>query len=71
MNIYKHIAQLIKRYPVLQGCESEIWSAFTKIRDSFRTGGMLLVCGNGGSGADSEHIVGELMKESNGHCQMK
>lgn len=63
MKIYNHIKQLLMRYPVLQGCESDIWSAFICIRDSFRKGGMLLVCGNGGSGADSEHIVGELMKE--------
>lgn len=63
MEIYNHITELLKRYPVLEGCESDIWSAFASIRDSFRNGGMLLVCGNGGSGADSEHIVGELMKE--------
>lgn len=63
MEIYDHITELRKRYPILEGCESDIWSAFANIRDSFRKGGMLLVCGNGGSGADSEHIVGELMKE--------
>ncbi len=29
---------------------------------SYKNGGKLMVCGNGGSAADSEHIVGELMK---------
>ena len=28
----------------------------------YEKGGKVLVCGNGGSAADSEHIVGELMK---------
>ena len=36
--------------------------AFEKIRDTYRVGGKLLICGNGGSAADSDHIVGELMK---------
>jgi phosphoheptose isomerase len=37
--------------------------AFEMLAGAFRRGGKLLVCGNGGSAADSEHIVGELMKE--------
>lgn len=32
------------------------------IKASYEAGGKLLVCGNGGSASDSEHIVGELMK---------
>jgi D-sedoheptulose 7-phosphate isomerase len=36
--------------------------AFAIIRDSYIQGGKLLICGNGGSAADADHIVGELMK---------
>jgi D-sedoheptulose 7-phosphate isomerase len=37
--------------------------AYELLEDTFRDGGKLLVCGNGGSASDAEHIVGELMKE--------
>lgn len=57
-----HLDRLIKRWPELARCRDSIWQAFQVLRDSFRSGGKLLVCGNGGSAADSEHIVGELMK---------
>src|SRR5690606_14054900 len=39
-----------------------VQAAFEQLRDSYRAGGKLLICGNGGSAADSDHIVGELMK---------
>lgn len=48
--------------PELRSCEDEIRAAAKLLLDSFRTGGKLMVCGNGGSAADSEHVVGELMK---------
>lgn len=54
---------LIDRYPVLSVCKEEIRKAFTLLKKTYEQEGQLLVCGNGGSGADSEHIVGELMKE--------
>ena len=54
--------KLIKRYPELIVCKKEIFNAYEIIRKSFENGGKLLVAGNGGSAADSEHIVGELMK---------
>lgn len=54
--------ELISTYPELAQCETEIRSAFEILRDAFGRGGKLLVCGNGGSAADAEHIVGELMK---------
>ena len=54
--------QLIARYPALDSCCSDILSAIDALRDVFSSGKKLLVCGNGGSAADSEHIVGELMK---------
>ena len=53
---------LIMRYPHLECCKGNIRIAFDFIRDCYKHGGKLLVCGNGGSAADAEHIVGELMK---------
>lgn len=54
--------ELFQRYPVLESCRSEIWEAFEVLKESYSNDGKLLVAGNGGSAADSEHIVGELMK---------
>lgn len=54
---------LVTRYPPLSACIDSVRSAGEVLLKAFRGGGKLLVCGNGGSGADSEHIVGELMKE--------
>lgn len=58
----KIINELLERYPKLKSGESDIIKAFEIIRDTYVEGGKLLVAGNGGSAADSEHIVGELMK---------
>ena len=55
-------ADLFVRYPALAVCKSEILAATEALIHCFRQGGKLLACGNGGSAADSEHIVGELMK---------
>ena len=52
---------LFARYP-LSCCEREVLGAFTLLHGCFTSGGKLLVCGNGGSSADSAHIVGELVK---------
>jgi phosphoheptose isomerase len=58
----KRIEQLISTYPELDGCVPDIQSAFEILRACYRGGGKVLACGNGGSAADAEHIVGELMK---------
>ncbi len=58
----KHIDLLIERYPVLEVCRQEIIDAYLIMEDSYIHGGKLLIAGNGGSAADAEHIVGELMK---------
>ena len=58
-----YIQQLITNYPQLNQISSSILSAFYIIRESFSNGGKLLIAGNGGSAADAEHIVGELMKD--------
>lgn len=57
-----YLEELIERYPCLKVCEDDIWKAFEIIRESYKNNGKLLIAGNGGSAADSEHIVGELMK---------
>lgn len=58
----KHLELLIERYPALAACESEIKRAIEAIIACYEKGGKLLLCGNGGSCADCDHIVGELMK---------
>lgn len=59
----KHIDTLIDRYPKLIVCKEDIIKAFELMLEAFNNKRKLLVCGNGGSASDSEHIVGELMKE--------
>ena len=54
--------ELLNRYPLLRECEDSIVAADKAIIGAYEQGGKLLVCGNGGSCADSEHIVGELLK---------
>lgn len=54
--------ELLDRYPALAGISDMITKALDIIIDVYENGGKVLVCGNGGSAADSEHIVGELMK---------
>lgn len=49
-------------YPALISCKDEIQNAYSLIRECAKADAKILVCGNGGSAADSEHIVGELMK---------
>src|SRR5438067_3053336 len=50
------------RHPTAAGGRGELRAAFDLLAAAYRNGNKLLVCGNGGSAADSEHIVGELMK---------
>ncbi len=56
------INTLIERYPLLEACEKEIREAAQVLIDSYSSDGKLLIAGNGGSAADAEHIVGEMMK---------
>jgi D-sedoheptulose 7-phosphate isomerase len=60
--IEKQLEVLIERYPCLSEVKKSIRDAYQILESSYLNGGKLLVCGNGGSAADSEHIVGELMK---------
>ena len=59
----KHIDKLIERYPQLVVCKESIEKAYQILEVAYTNGRKLLVSGNGGSASDSEHIVGELMKE--------
>lgn len=56
------LKELLTRYPNLEGCKQDILTACDIVIDCYRNGGKLLLCGNGGSCADCDHIVGELMK---------
>lgn len=58
----KHIDVLAERYPVLDSIKEAIVAAYLIMERSYENGGKLLIAGNGGSAADSEHIAGELMK---------
>lgn len=62
-NINIHIENLISRYPALACCKETIQTAYDILKQAYTEKRKLLVCGNGGSASDSEHIVGELMKE--------
>ena len=53
---------LVEKYPDLSVCVPDVQAAFVAVVQTYRQGGKVLVCGNGGSAADSEHLVGELMK---------
>lgn len=60
--LQKHVDLLIKRYPALSVCRDDIIAAYDTLKITYTCGGKLLVAGNGGSAADSEHLVGEIMK---------
>lgn len=58
----KHIDLLMKRYPSIASCKQDIINAYLIMEECYEHDGKLLIAGNGGSAADSEHIAGELMK---------
>ncbi len=60
--IMKHVFLLIERYPVLSPCKEDIIAAYEIMEKAYMHDHKLLIAGNGGSAADSEHIAGELMK---------
>lgn len=55
-------AEFFIQYPALQVCRDAIEQGFLTLRTCYDNQGKVLICGNGGSAADGEHIVGELMK---------
>lgn len=62
IKLEKHIDLLTKRYPLLESIRQQVIDAYLVMEDCYLNEGKLLIAGNGGSAADSEHIVGELMK---------
>ena len=58
----KYIDDLCERRKNLMPIKYDIVRAFEVLRDCYKSGNKVLVCGNGGSAADSSHIVGELLK---------
>lgn len=61
-NVKTICSKLFIRYPKLENCKKDFVAVFDYINECYNSNGKLLVCGNGGSAADSQHIVGELMK---------
>lgn len=61
-SVEKELNILMDRYPALSVCRDDIETAYRLIEECYLNGGKLLAAGNGGSAADAEHIVGELMK---------
>lgn len=57
-----HLDKFIQKYPQLSDTADDLKKAYFALSRCFKNGGKLLICGNGGSCADAEHIVGELMK---------
>ena len=64
----KYLDELTARYPVLEETRPAIGEFIEMLISLYRAGGTLLVAGNGGSGADAEHICGELLK---GFCRKR
>ena len=53
--------ELIERYPALTPVKEDIWNLYKTLEEGYAAGGKVLIAGIGGSSADAEHIVGELM----------
>ena len=62
MTAYSWLQELLDRYPVLTVCKKAIEEAYHLIYNAIDAGGIILLCGNGGSCADCSHIAGELLK---------
>jgi len=60
--VKNELEELIRRYPQLDVCKKDVENAYFLLQKTYDKNGKLLIAGNGGSAADSEHIAGELMK---------
>ena len=61
-NVEKIFNALFEDYPALSVCKNDVKKVYEILENTYKKGGKILACGNGGSAADCEHIVGELMK---------
>lgn len=62
MDNNERLNALIMRHKKLEACRGSVADAYFALEKTFAEGGKLLIAGNGGSSADADHIVGELMK---------
>lgn len=62
MTFHPYILDCIRRYPQLEACQSSIQKAVDLLFQVFKNGNKLMICGNGGSAADADHIAGEFCK---------
>lgn len=62
MENFNFIENMVKRYPELAVCKEDVEKAVAAVLDCYNAGGKLLLCGNGGSASDCEHISGEFLK---------
>lgn len=60
--VHKIYEELFVRYPILKNNRKSIWKAYLLMKQTYQNNAKVLCCGNGGSAADADHIVGELMK---------
>jgi len=58
----KMVRDFFAEHEKLKGIKDDILKACNIIQNTYQQGGKLLICGNGGSCADADHMVGELMK---------
>jgi D-sedoheptulose 7-phosphate isomerase len=59
----QYLDECLTSYPALNACQDDILRAFELLITCFTNGGKVLACGNGGSAADADHIVGEMMNK--------
>lgn len=57
-----YIDALCERKNVLKDIKTDIVSAYGVLKDCYKNGNKVLICGNGGSSADAAHMTGELLK---------
>ena len=67
-DIQSVLEELLEAFPDLEKCRESIQAAFVLLRDCLAAGNKLVLCGNGGSCADCDHIAGELLK---GFCRAR
>jgi D-sedoheptulose 7-phosphate isomerase len=59
----QYLDECLTSYPALEQCRDDIVAAFELLTACFKKNGKVLACGNGGSAADADHIVGEMMNK--------
>jgi D-sedoheptulose 7-phosphate isomerase len=60
--MHPSLQQLIEKYPPMEALLPQVQRTYDVLLGCYQRGGQVLICGNGGSASDAEHVVGELMK---------